>query len=54
MELLDEVLISSISSQAANYILLPGQDHEGTWHVEGMVSYQIHLVSLYSTVPLAS
>jgi hypothetical protein len=29
--------ITDVVFQAANYILKPGQEYEGTWHLEGMV-----------------
>jgi len=29
---------STCYTQAANYILKPGEQYNGTWHLEGMVS----------------
>jgi hypothetical protein len=32
------VMLSQCVLQAANYILHPGQEYTGSWHIEGMVS----------------
>lgn len=34
-------------TKAANYILKPGQKHEGTWHVEGMRHEHIVASGIY-------